>query len=113
MIGGHFIKGCARTQNHVTLSSAEAELIALVKCSAEVLGVRDLPRGSIVWRVPDVRARPDLDGIIRRDQVLAHGEVADVHAAGTQCRLSPVVQTTDRLSILQEIAACSTELSDS
>ena len=33
MVGGHFIKGWARTQNHVTLSSAEAELIALVKCS--------------------------------------------------------------------------------
>ena len=34
MIGSHFIKGWARTQNHVTLSSAEAELVALVKCSA-------------------------------------------------------------------------------
>ena len=32
MIGGHFLKGWARTQNHVTLSSAEAELIAMVKC---------------------------------------------------------------------------------
>ena len=31
MIGGHFIKGWSRTQNHITLSSAEAELIALVK----------------------------------------------------------------------------------
>ena len=60
---------------------------------AEVLGVRDLPRGSIVWRVPDVRARPDLNGIIRRDQVLAHGEVADVDPAGTQWRLSSVVQS--------------------
>ena len=40
MIGGHFIKGWSRTQNHVTLSSAEAELIALVKCSAELLGIR-------------------------------------------------------------------------
>ena len=27
MIGGHFIKGWARTQNHVTVSSAEAELV--------------------------------------------------------------------------------------
>ena len=42
MIGGHFIKGWARTQNHVTLSSAEAELVALVKCSAELLGARSL-----------------------------------------------------------------------
>ena len=40
MIGGHFLKGWSRTQNHVTLSSAEAELIALVKCSAEMLGIR-------------------------------------------------------------------------
>ena len=40
MIGSHFLKGWSRTQNHVTLSSAEAELIALVKCSAELLGIR-------------------------------------------------------------------------
>ena len=32
--------GWARTQNHVTLSSAEAELVALVKCSAELIGAR-------------------------------------------------------------------------
>ena len=44
MIGGHFIKGWARTQNHVTLSSAEAELVALVKCSAELLGARSMMR---------------------------------------------------------------------
>ena len=42
MIGGHFIKGWARTQNHVTLSSAEAELKALMKCSAELLGIRSM-----------------------------------------------------------------------
>ena len=40
MIGGNFLKGWSRTPNHVTLSSAEAELIALVKCSAELLGIR-------------------------------------------------------------------------
>ena len=44
MIGGHFIKGWSRTQNHITLSSAEAELIALVKCAAELLGVRSMLR---------------------------------------------------------------------
>ena len=44
MIGGHFLKGWSRTQNHVTLSSAEAELIALVKCSAELLGIRSAMR---------------------------------------------------------------------
>ena len=42
MIGGHFLKGWARTQNHVTMSSAEAEPIALVKCTAELRGVRSL-----------------------------------------------------------------------
>ena len=44
MIGSHFIKGWARTQNHVTLSSAEAELVALVKCSAELLGAKSMMR---------------------------------------------------------------------
>eukprot|EP00973_Karenia_brevis_P036136 4982592-Karenia_brevis.AAC.1 len=39
MVGGHFIKGWARTQNSITLSSAEAELVALVKTSAEILGI--------------------------------------------------------------------------
>ena len=41
MIGGHFIKGWARTPNHVTLSSAEAELVAPVKCSTELMGIRE------------------------------------------------------------------------
>ena len=44
MIGGHFIKGWWRTQNHVATSSAEAELVALVKCSAELLGLRSMLR---------------------------------------------------------------------
>ena len=44
MIGGHFIKGWSRTQNHITLSSAQAELIAPVKCSAELLGKRSMLR---------------------------------------------------------------------
>ena len=38
-IGTHFIKGWSRTQNHGTLSAAEAELIAMVKCTAESMGV--------------------------------------------------------------------------
>ena len=33
-----------QTQNHVTLSSAEAELVAKVKCSAELFGVRIMLR---------------------------------------------------------------------
>ena len=44
MCGSHYLKGWARTQNHVTLSSAEAELIALVKCTSEMLGVRAMLR---------------------------------------------------------------------
>ena len=44
MIGSHFLKGWSRTQNHVTMSSAEAELIALVKCTAELLGMRSVMR---------------------------------------------------------------------
>ena len=44
MIGSHFLKGWSRAQNHVTMSSAEAELIALVKCSAELLGMRNAMR---------------------------------------------------------------------
>ena len=44
MIGTHFIKGWARTQNHVTMSSAEAELIALVKCTQECMGIQSMLR---------------------------------------------------------------------
>ena len=44
MVGAHFIKGWARTQNHVTLSSAEAELIALVKCTQECMGIQSMMR---------------------------------------------------------------------
>ena len=44
LIGSHFIKGWSRTQNHVTMSSAEAELIALVKCTAECMGVQSMYR---------------------------------------------------------------------
>ena len=43
-MGTHFIKGWARTQNHVTLSSAEAELIALVKCTQECMGIQAMLR---------------------------------------------------------------------
>ena len=42
MIGSHFSKGWSRTQNNVITSSAEAELAAMVKGSAELLGLRSL-----------------------------------------------------------------------
>ena len=44
MIGDHFIKGWSRTQNHVTTNSAEAELIALVKCTSESLGIKSMAK---------------------------------------------------------------------
>ena len=39
MVDEHFLKGWARTQNSVTLSSAEAELVAMGKAAAELIGV--------------------------------------------------------------------------
>ena len=44
MIGGNFLKGWSRTQSNVTSSSAEAELIALVKCTQECMGIQSLLR---------------------------------------------------------------------
>ena len=44
MVGEHFPKGWARTQNSVTLSSAEAELVAMGKAAAELIGVGAMSR---------------------------------------------------------------------
>ena len=44
MIGGNFIKVWSKTQNSIALSSAEAELIAMAKLSAEALGLISLAR---------------------------------------------------------------------
>ena len=44
MIGSRFLKGWSRTQNHVTIRSAEAELIALVKCTAECMVIQSMFR---------------------------------------------------------------------
>ena len=38
--GSHFVKSWSKTQSLVALSSAESELYALVKASAESLGIR-------------------------------------------------------------------------
>ena len=46
--GTHLNKSWSRTQDSVTLSSAEAELVALSKLAAEVLGVRSMV---IEWEV--------------------------------------------------------------
>ena len=42
MIGRHLVKSWSRTQDSVTLSTAEAELVALGKLAAEVLGIRSM-----------------------------------------------------------------------
>ena len=39
MLGSHLLKSWSTTQKSVALSSGEAELIALVKCSTEVIGM--------------------------------------------------------------------------
>ena len=39
MKGGHYIKSWSSTQKNVTLSSGEAELVAAVKMSAELIGI--------------------------------------------------------------------------
>ena len=42
MRGGHYIKSWASTQKNITLSSGEAELVAVVKASTELIGVSQL-----------------------------------------------------------------------
>ena len=44
MIGSHLMKAWSRTQNHVTISSVEAELYAMVKCTAELIGIKSMMR---------------------------------------------------------------------
>ena len=44
MLGSHLIKSWSRTQDSVTLSSAEAELVALGKLAMETLGIRSMCR---------------------------------------------------------------------
>ena len=42
MLGGHYLRSWSATQKSVTLSSAEAELIALVKLRLEMIGMCQL-----------------------------------------------------------------------
>ena len=44
MIGEHFIKSWAATQANITLSSAEAELVAMTKATAEMIGILNMIR---------------------------------------------------------------------
>ena len=59
-IGTHLIKSSSRTQDSITLSSAEAELVALSKLAMEVLGVRST---AVEWCVIDeqVACKPYTD----------------------------------------------------
>ena len=50
-MGTHLLKTWSSTQDSVTLSSAEAELVALSKLAAEVLGARSM---AIAWKVIEV-----------------------------------------------------------
>ena len=50
-MGRHLLKTWSRTQDTVTLSSAEAELVALGELGADVLGVRSMP---LEWKVIEV-----------------------------------------------------------
>ena len=52
MVGGHLIKSWSRTQDSVTLSSAEAELVAVSKLAMEMLGVRSM---ASEWHMMDER----------------------------------------------------------
>ena len=40
MAGSHFLKSGSSTQKSITLRSAEAELVAAVKISAEIIGMK-------------------------------------------------------------------------
>ena len=44
MVGGHYIKSWSTTQKSVALSSGEAELVAAVKMSCELIGLLQLAR---------------------------------------------------------------------
>ena len=44
VLGAHLVKSWSRTQDFVTLSSAEAELVALGKLAMETLGIRSMCR---------------------------------------------------------------------
>ena len=43
-IGSHWIRSWSKTQPSITLSSAEAELVAMSKAAAELLGIANLAR---------------------------------------------------------------------
>ena len=77
MIGGHFIKGWSKTQNSIALSSAEAELIAMAKLSAEALGLISLARDPGQEKVGKVWA--DSSAVIAIVRRLGAGKLRHIH----------------------------------
>ena len=73
MSGGPFLQGRSRTQSNVTQSSAEAELYALVRCSAELPGMRNMMRD---WGA-------DRSGVVHADSSAALA-IAKSKGAGKQ-----------------------------
>jgi hypothetical protein len=66
MVGSHCVKSWSTTQKSVTLSSGEAELVACVKLSAELLGMLQLLRD---WGL-------DMEGRVMVDSAAAIGVVS-------------------------------------
>ena len=68
MRGLHLIKAWSRTQDAITLSSAEAELVALGKLAMEVLGVRSMCEEwqlSKATQASDLYADASADGLTK------------------------------------------------
>ena len=42
LIGNHWIRSHSKTQSCITLSTAEAELVAIVKCATEAIGIQSI-----------------------------------------------------------------------
>ena len=66
MLGRHFLKSWSSTQKTVALSSGEAELMAAVKCSCELIGALQLDKD---WGL-------ELEGEVYVDSSAAMGVVA-------------------------------------
>ena len=107
MLGTHLLKHWASTQKKITLSSAEAELGAVVRGFSEVLGIQSVARDLGVELKPEVHADSSAAiGICRRCGI---GKVR--HLAVTQlwvqdlvrakeCRLYKVLGTENPADLL-------------
>ena len=81
MRGSHLLKSWSATQKCITLSSAEAELIAAVKMSAELIGMTQLAQdwGSSMWGRVHVDSSAAIGVVQRRGNgKLRHVRVGDL-----------------------------------